>query len=34
MSEKEAHKYIEKQAMDLRVTKRTIAEGILKTYEN
>ena len=34
MSEKEAHRYIEKQAMDLRSSKRTIAEGILKTYEN
>ena len=34
MSEKEAHRYIEKQAMDLRVTRRAVAEGILKTYEN
>jgi response regulator NasT len=34
MNEKEAHRYIEKQAMDLRSTKRAIAEGILKTYEN
>ena len=34
MSEKEAHRYIEKQAMDIRVPKRTVAEGILKTYEN
>jgi len=34
MSEKEAHRYIEKQAMDLRATKRAIAEGILKAYEN
>ena len=34
MSEKEAHRYIEKQAMDMRSTKRAIAEGILKTYEN
>ena len=34
MSEKEAHKHIEKQAMDLRVTKRIIAEEILKTVEN
>ena len=33
MNEKEAHRYIEKQAMDLRTTKRAIAEGILKTYE-
>jgi len=34
MSEKDAHKYIERQAMDLRVTKKVIAEGIIKTYEN
>ena len=34
MSEKEAHRYIEKQAMDLRKTRRDVAEGILRTYEN
>lgn len=34
MSEKEAHKYIEKQAMDMRITKRAVAERIIKTYEN
>lgn len=34
MTEAQAHSYIEKQAMDLRVSKREIAEGILKTYEN
>jgi response regulator NasT len=34
MSEKEAHRFIEKQAMDMRSTKRAIAEAILKTYEN
>ena len=34
MSEHEAHRYIEKQAMDMRTTKRMVAEGILKTYEN
>ena len=33
-SEDEAHKYIEKQAMNLRVTKREIAMNILRTYEN
>ena len=33
MSEPQAHRYIEKQAMDLRVTKKEIAENILKTYE-
>jgi response regulator NasT len=32
LSEQEAHRFIEKQAMDLRSSKRTIAEGILKTY--
>lgn len=34
MSEAEAHRYIEKQAMDMRTTKRAIGEGILKTYED
>lgn len=34
MSESEAHRYIEKQAMDMRVTRRQIAENILKTYDN
>jgi response regulator NasT len=34
MSEKEAHRYIEKQAMDMRATKRAVAEAILRTYEN
>ena len=34
MSEQEAHRYIEKQAMDLRSTRKEIAEGILKRYEN
>lgn len=34
INEKEAHRYIEKQAMDLRITKKQIAEAILKTYEN
>ena len=34
LSEQEAHRFIEKQAMDLRSTKRTIAEEILKTYAN
>ena len=33
MSEQEAHRYIEKQAMDMRSTRRAVAEGILKTYE-
>jgi len=34
MSESEAHRYIEKQAMDMRSTKYRIAEKILKTYED
>jgi len=34
LSEQEAHRFIEKQAMDLRSSKRAIAEGILKTYAN
>ena len=33
VSEQEAHRYIEKQAMDMRITRREVAEGILKTYE-
>lgn len=32
MNEQEAHRYIEKQAMDMRSTKRAIAERILETY--
>jgi Response regulator with putative antiterminator output domain len=34
MSEGGAHRYIEKEAMDKRRTKREIAEEILKTYES
>ena len=34
MSENEAHRYIEKQAMDMRLPRRAVAEDILKTYEN
>ena len=33
MTEQEAHRYIEKQAMDLRTTKREVAESIMKTYQ-
>jgi len=33
LSEKDAHKFIEKQAMDMRISKREVAEEILKTYE-
>ncbi|MCL2072030.1 MAG: ANTAR domain-containing protein [Oscillospiraceae bacterium] len=34
MDESEAHRYIGKQAMDMRCSKREVAEGILKTYES
>ena len=34
MSEGDAHRYIEKQAMDLRTTKKTVAENVLKTYDH
>ena len=34
INEQEAHRFIEKQAMDMRTTRREIAEGVLKTYEN
>ncbi|MDR2716756.1 MAG: ANTAR domain-containing protein [Treponema sp.] len=34
MKEQEAHRYIEKQAMDIRSSKKIVAEGILKRYEN
>lgn len=33
LTEPQAHRYIEKHAMDLRKTKVQIAQGILKTYE-
>ena len=33
MNENEAHRYIEKQAMDLRITKFEVAKNILKMYE-
>ena len=32
MTEPDAHRYIEKQAMDRCVSKRQIAEEIIKTY--
>lgn len=32
LTESEAHKLIEKQAMDTRQTKREVAEGLIKTY--
>lgn len=33
MTEQEAHRFIEKQAMDLRISKRRVAENIIKTYQ-
>ena len=33
IGEAQAHRYIEKQAMDQRVSKRGLAEIIIKTYE-
>ena len=33
MSEPQAHKYLEKQAMDLRISKKNVAEQVLTTYE-
>lgn len=33
MSEQEAHRYIEKQAMDMRTTRRKVAEEILNEYQ-
>lgn len=32
MTEPEAHRYIEKQSMDQRISKREVAESIIKTY--
>ena len=34
MTEPQAHRYIEKQAMDMRCTKVEVAQGILRTYES
>ena len=33
MMEPEAHRYIEKQSMDERISKREVAENIIKTYK-
>ncbi len=33
MTEAQAHKYLEKQAMDLRITKAEVARRLLSTYE-
>lgn len=34
MTELEAHRFIEKQSMDMRISKREVAVRILKTYES
>ena len=33
MTEPEAHKYIEREAMDSRRTRREVAQAILRMYE-
>lgn len=33
MTESEVQKYIEKQAMDARISKRQMAENVIRTYE-
>ena len=33
MTEADAHRHIEKQAMDLRISKREVAEDIIRTYK-
>lgn len=33
MTEAQAHRYIEKQSMDMRLSRVEVAEGVLKTYE-
>lgn len=33
MSESDAHYYIEKQAMDTRLSRREVAQGIIRTYD-
>ena len=33
MSENDAHRYIEKQAMDRCITRRAMAESIIRTYK-
>jgi len=34
MTEQQAHRYLEKQAMDLRITKTMVAENLLSTYDS
>ncbi len=33
MSESQAHRYLEKQAMDLQISKKRVAEQVLNTYD-
>ena len=33
MTEPEAHRYIEKQSMDMRISRREVAENVIKTYK-
>lgn len=33
MTEPEAHRYIEKQSMDQRISKREVAESVIRTYK-
>ena len=34
MTEQEAHRYLEKQAMDMRMSKMQIAMQVINSYEN
>ena len=34
LSEPQAHRYIEKQAMDLQISRAEVAARVLETYEN
>jgi response regulator NasT len=34
MSELQAHRYLEKQAMDLRISKQQVAKQVINTYDN
>lgn len=34
MSEEQAHRYLEKQAMDLRTSRLNVAKQVIQTYEN
>ena len=34
MTENEAHRYVEKQAMDMRLSRKQVAENVIKTYQS